>query len=236
MLAVKARNEQDAREISEALHGLELPPHGIFTGSAAVLPLVVEHEPTGTFRYVPGQLAPQELCRFVAASISAGTWEGGPAGHEPVSQFEVVDLEETIERAASAVYAQAKRRRQRFSTVIEGPGQHAYADPARLRRSLAGLLRLVVTLAPRGSLISVEARAGKDEWIIQIRAAGGQSRAQGATQRANALREESRILTSLSRDIHVQGGMLWVELMGPAALALCLTLPLPPEARTEASA
>lgn len=235
VLALSVRSEEDAREIAQALDGVRLPHHGILVGNASALPLLVGPRRGGTFRYVPGPLTGRELSRLVDASISAGTWDDGAAEHNTCAQIEEVDLEEVIESAASTVYAQAKRRRQRFSTVVEGPVERALGDPAKIRRVFVALLRLVVTLAPRGAHVSVEARAGKDDWTIRFRASGGQRGADGIAL-ADSLHEETRTLTAVSRDVQSQGGLLWAELMGPAALALCLTLPLPLEAQVSTSA
>ncbi len=235
VLALYVRNEQDAREIAQALEGVRLPHHGILVGNPSALPLVVGSRSSGTFRYVPGRLTGRELSRLVDASISAGTWDDGTAEHNASTQIEEVDLEEIIESAASAVYPQARRRRQRFSMVVEGPVESALGNPSKLRQVFVTLLQLVVTLAPRGAHVSVEARATKDDWTIRFGASGGQRGADG-TALADALREETRTLTGASRAVHLQGGLLWAELMGPAALALCLTLPLPPEAQLSTSA
>lgn len=225
VLALKFRDEPDARDVAQALEDVPLPPHGILVGNASALPLMVGPRHGGTFRYVPGRLTAQELGRLVEASITAGTWEEGIAENGSTAQIEEVDMEEVIESAASAVYALAKRRRLRFSTVVEGPAERAFADPVRLRRILITLLRLVVTLAPRGAHISAEARASEEDWTIRIGASAGDGRARSFAQLADALREETQGLTAVSRDVQHQGGLLWVELMGPVALALCLTLP-----------
>jgi hypothetical protein len=73
----------------------------------------------------------------------------------------------------------------------------------------------------------VEARAGPEEWAIRIRAAAGHRRTRAPAQLAKSLHDERRVLGAVSRDIQRQGGLLWVDLLGPEALAVCLTLPLP---------
>ena len=175
---------------------------------------------------MPGSLSAEDLSRLVDASISAGTWEEGAIENEVPSALEEVDLEEAIEGAASAVYGYAKRRRQRFTTVIGGPATYALAEPAKLRRSLIALLRLTMMLAPQGALVSVSARAGSDEWSIVLQASAPGGRQRGQRQIAQTLREEYRTLLTAAHDIQQQGGMLWVELRGPAAPAAHFTLPL----------
>lgn len=228
VLALKVRDEQDARDVAQALDGVALPPHGILVGRGSAQLLTLRPENDGVLRYVPGRLAADAVSHLVEVSMNAGTWqEERTTENGSDAQIEEVEVEEVIETAASAVYAQAKRKRQRFRTVVEGPVVHVLADPAKLRRAVVALLRLSVALAPRGALVSVEARAGRDEWAIRIRAAAGRRRVRAPAQVADSLREETRMLAAVSRDIQQQGGLLWVELLGPEALALCLTLPLP---------
>ena len=230
VLALNVSNEEDARAVAQALEGVRLPHHGILVGHQSALPLVVGAGRGGTFRYVPGRLSGRQLSRLVDASISAGTPDDGGVEPSNGTQIEEVDLEEAIESAAAVVYAQAKRRRQRFSSVVEGPVECALGDRTKIRRVFVALLRLVVTLAPRGAHVSVEARAGKDDWTIRFRASGGQRRASGSAL-ADSLSDETKTLTTLGRDVQAQGGMLWAELTARTALAFCLTLPLPPEAQ-----
>ena len=225
VLTLRVRDEPDAREIEKALEDVTLPLHSIVLGSASALLLTLRLRPGGTLRYVPGLLSAEDLSRLVDASISAGTWEEGIIENQVSAHVEEVDLEEAIEDAASAVYGQAARRRQRFTTVVEGPAPYALAEPTTLRRSLIALLRLVMILAPHGSLVSVSARAGSDEWAIEIRAFAPEGRARGHRQIADALREEHRTLLAAARGIRQQGGMLWAELRGPAAPAAHFTLP-----------
>lgn len=228
VLALKVRDEQDAREVAEVLGGVALPPNGIVVGRGSASILTLRPEYGGTLRYVPGSLAAREVSHLIDVSMNAGTLEEERFAEDGSdTQIEDVEIEEAIESAASAVYAQAKRKRQRFRTVVEGETAHVLADPAKFHRAVAALLRLSVTMAPWGANVSVEATAGREEWAIRIRAAAGHGRTGALAQLAGSLREETRVLVAVSRDIQRQGGLLWVELLGPGALALCLTLPLP---------
>ena len=230
VLALNVRDEADAQAVAEALTDVRLPHHGILVGHQSALALVMGSGRGATFRYVPGRPAGRQLSRLVDASISAGAPDDSGAEHTNGSQIEEVDLEEAIESAAAVVYPQAKRRRQRFATVVEGAAGRALGDPAKIKRVFVALLRLVVTHAPRGASVSVDARANGDEWTIRCQAVGGQRRGNGAAL-ADALQEEAKTLSSAARDVQGQGGMLWVELTAArTALALCLTLPVPPEA------
>jgi hypothetical protein len=215
---------------------VKLPVHSIMLGSASALPTTLRPRQSGTFRYVPGPLKARELSRLVDASISAGTWEESAADNGAGDQLEEVDIEETIESAAAGLYRQASRKRQRFNTVVTGPSTHVLGDPTRLRQTFAVLLRLTVSLAPLGAAIAVEAQAGSEEWVIKIRASTSGRGRRGPGQMAEGLREETKTISAASRDIQEQGGMFWVELLGPAAFALCLTLPLPAEAKQSVSA
>lgn len=236
VIVLKVRDEEDGREIADVLQDLTLPFHTILLGKPSALPLTLRKQHAGTFRYVPGRLPARALSRLVDASIRSGTWDDDGAELDGAGELVEIDLEDTIDSAAAAVYEQAKRKRQQFSTVVEGPVTSVMGRPNALRQTLTDLLRLVVTLAPRGETIAVEARAGRDEWMIRIRASAG-NRARGATEQiAEALGNDSKILTAAARQVQEQGGMLWVELKGPAALALCLMLPLPPGAAGSDSA
>ena len=42
---------------------------------------------------------------------------------------------------------------------------------------------------------------------------------------------KTKTLAAAARDLNEQGGMLWVELAGRKTVGICLTLPLPAEAR-----
>lgn len=236
VLAMKIRDEQDAREVAGALAGVRLPLHTILVGSASALPLTGQRRRGGTFRYVPGPVTAHELSRLVDLSISAGGWDEGATENGDYPQLEHVELEETIERAAATVYRLASKKRQRFRSEVVGPGTHAYADPAKLRHALTTLLRLIVAVAPYRALISVEAQAGGDEWLIRINASNGRSSPRRTKHVADALREEMKTLSAVSRALKEQGGMLWVELLTSAAPAFSLTLPLPPESVSLASA
>ena len=226
VVVLKVRDEEDGREIAQVLDGMRLPFHAILLGDPSALPLTLSHRRRGTLRYVPGRLPAREVSRLVDASIRAGTWEDELPDQSDLPELEEVDLEEVIESAASAVYETASRKRQRFTTLVEGPVTTVLGQPAKLRHTLVALLKLVVGLAPRGDTIAVEARAGRDEWVIRIRASAG-NRAARADGVADALESQRKTLAAAARAIQEQGGVLWVELKGPAALALCLMLPLP---------
>lgn len=226
VLAVKLRDREDAEDIALALHGVALPTHGVLAGSPSALLLIPRFRSAGTFRYVPGPLPATELSRLVEGSISDSASEEGAAENGAAAHIEEVDLEEAIEGAAAAVYPQARRKRQRFRTLVSDPDVSAFADPAKLRRALVSLLGLAVELAPRGALVSVEARAGSEAWTIRIRSAADEKRTRARAQMASALQDQTQTLGALARDLHRQGGLLWVEVGSPAAVGLCLTLPL----------
>jgi hypothetical protein len=230
VLALKVRDEADAAEVVRALDGVRLPHHGILAGDANAVSAVFGPARAGTFRYVPGRPTGQEVCRLVDVSLSAGEGDEGPAEHNGDGPFEEVDLEEAIEGAAAMVYALARRRGLRFSSAVEGPIERAVGNAAVLRRVFATLLRLIVGQAPRGARVSVQARAGRDEWTVRIGAAGRSM--QAGAPLAEAIREQQRTLTAVSEAVQSQGGLLWAELGGRGALAFCLTLPLPPEVYT----
>ncbi len=232
VLVLNVRDEGEASEIADVLRELRPPLHMVLLGSASALPLIAQPRRGGTLRYVPGVLDPRELCRLIDVAISSGTWDDGGAEHNGSALLEEVDLEEAVEGAAAAVYAQAKRKNQRFTNTITGPAPFALAHPLKLRKVLVDLLRLVVSSSPRGASITVDAHAAGDEWSIRIGSANGQPSSRAPGQLGEVLNDEVKMLASTARALHEQGGMLWVDVMGPSAMALSLTLPLPPEAAT----
>jgi len=225
VLTLKVRDSEEARQLAEALDGVPLPAHGILVGSASALTLLQRSKRAGDFRYVPGALPVHELSRLVDASISSGASEESAAENSAAAQIEEIDLEEAIERAAASVYPEARRKRQRFNTVVEGPTTNALANAARLQRTLVTLLSLIVESAPRGALVSAEARAAGDEWTVRVRASGVST--DSSARLTEALHHKAQALTTASRDARLQGGLLWVELTRGATVGACLTLPLP---------
>ncbi len=234
--ALIVRDSEEAEALSAALDGVQLPLHTILIGSASALPLTLKRRRGSTFRFVPGQLTAREITHLVDSSISAGTWDEAATDNGNGSHLEQVELEEIIERAAATVYSEAKRKRQRFNTVVSGAHGYVLGNPAKLRHIFSALLRLFVSLAPTGVTVSIDAHAAHDKWVIDVKTSDGKASRRPVADIAAELREERAALTAVAREIREQGGMLWVELAGPAALALCLTLPLPAEALESASA
>lgn len=227
LLALHVRDEGDAQQIADALKDVPLPPHKILAGSVSALPLIGQYHGEGTFRYTPGRLAHDDMRRLVETSLSSGSWQDS-AEISASSNIEEVDLEEAIDNAAARAYAQAKRKRQRFHAIVEGPSTEALADPASLHRALVSLLALVVGLSSPGALVSVEARARNDDWTIRITAAAQAVSAGGIARVTEVLTTKRQVLRAAYRDISAQGGLLWVEVLDRATLGICLTLPLAP--------
>ncbi|MCH8920963.1 MAG: hypothetical protein IIA23_09740 [Chloroflexi bacterium] len=214
---------------------MQLPLHTILVGSASALPLTLKRRRGSTFRYVPGQLTAREITHLVDSSISAGMWDEAATDNGNGSHLEQVDLEEIIERAAAAVYGEAKRKRQSFNTVVSGAHGYVLGNTDKLRHMFSALLRLLVSLAPVGAVVSIDAH-GNDKWVIDIKTSDNKASRRPVADIAAELQEERAALTAVAREVREQGGLLWVELAGPAAPALCLTLPLPAEALESASA
>jgi hypothetical protein len=232
VLALRVSGQTDADDITAALKGVSLPPHSIVVGDVDAVPPPLSSEQPGTLRVVPGVLPAQELSRLVDISLR----EGEPVGDDDEPDLiEEVDVEDEIDRAASAVYALARRKNQRFATAVEGTYTHALANRAGIRRALAGLLKLAVEVAPRNARVAVEAHSSDDGWQICVRAGDSKKRGNTRATVAAAISEESKSLAKISDDIARQGGLLWVELVKPGALALCFTLPRGEESNQEAS-
>lgn len=228
VLMLKVSDEEEAHDLTSVIADVKQPLHTILVGDASALPLLPLRR-SGTYRFVPGRASAQDLGRLVDVSISSGTWDEGLDENGATIELQEVDIEEAIEDAAVATYADAKRKRQRFHSAVVGTHRQAFADPALLRRVLARLMGLAVALAPTQALISVEAEAGRSEWQIRLRTSGGRRLQRKKTYFAEALRQEASALASIARDLAKQGGMLWVELLGTSGLAFSVTLPLPRE-------
>lgn len=233
--ALIVRDSEEAEALAAALDGVQLPLHTILIGSDSALPLTLNRRRGSTFRFVPGQLTAHEITHLVDSSISAGMWDEAATDNGHGSHLEQVELEEIIERAAAVVYSEAKRKRQRFNIVVSGSHEYVLGNPTKLRHMFSALLRLLVSLAPVGVAVSIDAHVANDKWVIDARASDGKASRRPVADIAAELREERAALTAVAREIREQGGMLWVELAGPAALALCLTLPLPTGALESAS-
>jgi signal transduction histidine kinase len=226
VMALRIRDNTEASEVAQALRGITLPPHGIFVGGPSAQLLSIKPAGRGTLRYVPASMQATEVSRLVDASVSAGTADDGKADHGAAAHIEEVDVEELIESSAAEVYPQARRKQQRFSSVVDGPIALVLANPTRIRRAVVSLLRLSVALAPRGALVRVESHGSHDEWALRIHASASKGSRRGAAQLAEALRDETKTLSAVSREVRPQGGLVWAELLGPDDLALCLTLPV----------
>jgi signal transduction histidine kinase len=231
-MALRVRDAREASELEESLGGVTLPPHGILVGGAGARLLSLRHKRNGTLRYVPASLPAKDVSRLIDVGLSAHAWDEGGNDHGAAAQVEQVDVEELIEAAAAAVYPRARRKQQRFSSVVDDPIAHVTVDPTHLRRAVVALLRLSVLLAPRGALVAVEARAGRDDWSVRIHASNGRRRE--PAQVAEALAEEARTLSAVSREMQSQGGLVWAELLGSEGFAFCLALPLPAGAEQSA--
>lgn len=225
------RDAQDADEIAVALEGTKLPHHTILLGSASGLPLALKRRHGGTFRFVPGRLRSQDITRLVDASISAGMWDEAAFGNGECSRLEPLDLEEIIERAAATISSEAKHKHQRFNVFVSGADGRVLGVRAKLRGMFSALLGLIVSLAPDRATVHVDAHAAREEWLISISAVQTRSAGRPTTADiASDLSDKRQALTAISRDVREQGGLLWVEVAGPSALAFCLTLPRPLEA------
>ena len=201
------------------------PTHTIVLGTSRALPGLLEGRGAGTFRFVSETLSAIDLSRLVGSSIKAGTWQEDLGDPEDGARLELVGLEEVIERAASSVYQQARRKRLDFHVFVGGSDEQMLADRVKLGQILASVLRLIVTLAPRGAAINVEARATTEGWTITVRSDNGTRSVANAARVAEELGDDASALNSLSQDVRRQGGMLWVELAGPDSPAICLMLP-----------
>lgn len=227
ILVVRDRNE--AEELAPPLDHVRLPTHTIVIGSARALPHLRRRR-GDTLRITPSNLTAGEIAKLAEASLSQGTWDEISTEGNGGSPREALELEEIIESAATAVYAQAKRKRQRFTTVVSASEGHVLGNRSVLRRVFSRLLAAVVELAPVGAAITTSANDESGEWQISIGAHnGGATRSSLATTAAE-LDQEHDVLQAVSQDIRDQGGILWVELAGPTALSVCFTLPLPAEA------
>jgi hypothetical protein len=226
--ALVVRDQDEADDLGPAFDRVRLPTHTIVIGSASALPHLKRRR-GDTLRFGSSHLTAGEISKLAGASIRQGTWDefAGEADDSP--HHETLELEEIIENAATAVYKQAKRKQQRFTTVVSASDGHVLGSRAALRGIFRRLLGTVVDLGPIGAAITIKASDEHGEWQISVGARNGTARPTLAATSAELI-EEHDTLKAISQDIRDQGGILWVELAGPAAISLCLTLPLPAEA------
>jgi hypothetical protein len=227
VLALQVRDEEEGAMIATALHGIRLPLHTILIGNANALPLQLERRAGGTFRYVPGELSPEELSRLVDVSIISGAWDEPPAEGAAGSAFEEVDLHAVIDKAASAVLRLAHRKKQTFRSELLGSGSAAYGDRASLLTAFASLLKVMIAASPERAAISAEAEARADEWLVRITATTEGGARAANTHAVEILRDETIALRAASNALREQGGMLWVELQASGLPAFALTVPMP---------
>ena len=225
VLVLKVETDAEALGFAQQFEELTPPTHTIVLGTSRALPGLLEGRGDGTFRFVSETLSAIDLSRLVGSSIKAGTWQEDLGDPENGVRLELVGLEEVIERAASSVYLHARRKRLNFHVFVGGSDEQMLADRVKLGQILTSVLRLIVTLAPRGAAINVEARATTEGWTITVRSDNGKRSVADAARVAEELGDDAKALNSLSQDVREQGGMLWVELAGPASPAMCLMLP-----------
>lgn len=234
VLALRVGDEDEARSISDQLQELPWPTHTILLGCASALPLAFHRRPGGTFRYSPGSLPADELGRLVDITIRSGAWDDAECQGSGGLTVEEVDVQELIDSVASVVYEEANRKRQRFRSTIAAPTTLMFADRTKLRKALTSILRLVVRLAPNRSLISVDV-AGDGEWVIRVSATNGRTPASWPAFVVDELLRDASVLTTTSKSLLDQGGMLWVDLMGAGAVAISMRLPGGPERSLQAA-
>ncbi|MCI0890724.1 MAG: hypothetical protein J4O04_07940 [Chloroflexi bacterium] len=222
------RDDVEASDLGEALEGTKLPMHTVVVGSASTLPQIKRRR-GGSLRLVSSNLTAAEIAKVAGASIGQGTWEE-PVTDDDANHREPVVLESIIESAASAVYKRAKRKQQRFSTVVSSASGQILGRRTQLSRIFTALLRIVVDIAPVGASIATTANENASEWQITVAASHGDAARRPIATTASELQDEEEALQAVSQEIRDQGGILWVDLAGPEALSLCFTLPLPAEA------
>jgi len=227
VLALQVHDEAEGAAIASALQGTRLPLHTILIGNANALPLRLERRVGGTFRYVPGDLAPAELSRLVDVSIISGAWD------DPVSEtgaspaLSEIDLHDVIDRAASAVLGRAHRKKQTFRSDLIGNGSAAYGDRKQLVGALTSLLKIMIAASPQYAAIGAEAEARDDEWLVRITSSRDEGGAAANEHAIEVMRDETETLHAVSTAMRAQGGMLWVELQTTGLPAFALTIPLP---------
>ena len=92
----------------------------------------------------------------------------------PAQELRPVDanLEDLVEGAATTVYSEACRKSQRLVINIDAGATMVRADPAKLERVLANLLRNAVWHTPVAGKVTVEARREDSECVIAVSDSG----------------------------------------------------------------
>jgi signal transduction histidine kinase len=154
---------------------------------------------------------------------------------EPAPQAESVDLEDAVEDAASVVYTEALRRRQRLVTDVSPEARTLRTNPSTLRRLLVQLLDYAVVATPPGGTVRVSTHSAKDSCLVGVSAAGAPI---GEKDLANVFRPfvnlaeggpiseaTMRGLALARRLVQSLGGEIWVEPLAEGGGAFFFTIP-----------
>ncbi len=225
------RDDAEAADLGAALAGTKLPIHTVVVGSATALPHIGRRR-GGSLRLISSNLTSAEITKVAGVSIGQGTWEE-PDVDDDSNHREPIVLESIIETAASANYARARRKEQRFSTVVSSASGHVFGTRRQLRRIFTKLIRVVVDLAPVGATIATIAHEDATEWQIYVTASNGDADHRPIEITAGELSDEEEAIREVSREVRDQGGILWIDLAGSEAMSVCFTLAIPEERRQE---
>jgi signal transduction histidine kinase len=149
----------------------------------------------------------------------------------------IVDLEETVEAAAMAVYPTAADRRQRLVIDVEDEAVGVRADPVKLKRIMATLLDHASRHTPSNGRVLVRAYVEQEEPVICVSYPGKELSKHEIQQLFNpdAGREAVGGLSRVQRLVEQHSCRLWLESERGGSTDLFLALPRWSQVRAEHS-
>lgn len=155
---------------------------------------------------------------------------------ERLLRLEDVDVEDSIEEAASALYTEALRKQQRLIVDIADEASVVRADRRMLRSVLVRLLARAVRATPAGGTVTVSARRTNGSSLISVSDSALPIEDEDlphvfrpfAKLHSDALFGDAApgpALPLAKQLVELQGGSIWVERPADGGNAFCFSLP-----------
>jgi K+-sensing histidine kinase KdpD len=155
-------------------------------------------------------------------------------GAEP--RLTPVDLEDTIEAAAIAVYPSAAERRQYLVINVEHSVRRLPTDAPKLKRILTSLLRNASRGAPLRGSVEVNAYRHNGNCVITVHYLGSAQGLDALRRLFSAASSETVPLAQIQELVDDLDGRIWVESETATGTTVFLSLPLQEEPETSGTA
>ena len=150
-------------------------------------------------------------------------------------RVETLDLEDIVEEAASVVYTEAERKKQRLIIDIDEEAVAVSADARLLRRLLIRLLAHAVQATPAHGTVRVSASRPNDSCLVGVSDGGLPIDEDPAVVfrpfakfQSEALRGDAApgpALALAKQLVEAQGGTIWVERPAEGGNTFCFSIP-----------